>query len=93
MSKYKRIACSYYDVFESYATQKTLLKITYSDKQGLRQELISKIKTLASTAIPIVNTIPAIPGRVKVAPIVPNRDIIIKRLAIREIFAINPKEP
>lgn len=46
MSKYKRIACSYYDVFESYATQKTLLKITYSDKQGLRQELISKIKTL-----------------------------------------------
>ena len=29
--------------------------------------ILEKIKTLASTAIPTVSTIPAIPGRVKVA--------------------------
>ena len=32
----------------------------------------SKIKTFASTAIPIVNTIPAIPGSVNVAPMALN---------------------
>ena len=51
----------------------------------------SKIKILASTAMPIVNTMPAMPGSVKVAPIVPNIDIIKNKLAIREIFAKNPK--
>ena len=30
--------------------------------------ILSKIRTLASTDIPIVNTIPAIPGKVKTAP-------------------------
>ena len=32
----------------------------------------SKISTLASTAIPIVSTIPAIPGKVSTAPILDN---------------------
>ena len=47
----------------------------------LSSQIRSKMRTLASTAIPVVNTIPAIPGKVKVAP-------IIERLAtIKMIFA------
>ncbi len=53
----------------------------------------SNIKTLASTAIPIVKTIPAIPGRVNVAPIIDNKDIIIKRLAIKAMLAMIPTKP
>ena len=53
----------------------------------------SKISTLASTAIPIVKTIPAIPGNVRVAPIVPYNETIINKLAISEILAIIPNEP
>ena len=49
--------------------------------------ILSKTTTFASPAIPIVKTIPAIPGNVKVDPIVPNKEIIIKRLAIREILS------
>ena len=55
--------------------------------------ILSKIKTLASTAIPMVKTIPAIPGSVKVAPIVPNKATIINKLAMSEILAITPKDP
>ena len=44
--------------------------------------ILSKIKTLASTAIPIVKTIPAIPGRVNVAPIVVNTAIILSLIHI-----------
>ena len=40
---------------------------------------------MASTAIPIVNTIPAIPGNVNVAPIVPNNEIIINKFTINEV--------
>ena len=42
--------------------------------------ILSNIKTFASTAIPIVKTMPAIPGKVNVAPIVPNNEIMIKIL-------------
>jgi len=35
---------------------------------AISSRIREKISTLASTAIPIVNTIPAIPGRVRVAP-------------------------
>ncbi|MNP69574.1 hypothetical protein D3C76_1656900 [compost metagenome] len=50
-----------------------------------------KISTLASTAIPMVNTIPAIPGRVRVAP---SNDISASSstmLPARAIVAITPK--
>ena len=53
--------------------------------------ILENIKTLASTAMPTVKTIPAIPGSVKEAP---RRDItpVIKmRLIIKEIFAAIPK--
>ena len=53
----------------------------------------SKIKTFASTAIPIVKTIPAIPGNVRVAPIAPNSASIMNKLAISEILAIKPNDP
>ena len=55
--------------------------------------ILSKIRTLASTAIPIVKTIPAIPGNVNVAPIVPNKEIIIKRFTINETLARAPNTP
>tara|TARA_B100000700_G_C14338034_1_gene531343 strand:+ start:62 stop:523 length:462 start_codon:yes stop_codon:yes gene_type:complete len=66
---------------------KVLLLFLYSSL------ILSKIKTFASTAIPIVKTIPAIPGNVNVAPIVPNKDIIINRFAISEILANKPNKP
>ena len=43
--------------------------------------------------IPIVKSIPAIPGRVKVAPKVPSSETIINKLAMSEILAIKLKEP
>ena len=55
--------------------------------------ILSKTKTLASTAMPIVKTIPAIPGSVRVAPINPREEIIINKLAIKAIFAIRPNVP
>jgi len=55
--------------------------------------ILSKIRTFASTAIPIVNTIPAIPGNVNVAPIVPNNEIIINKFTINETLARAPKVP
>ena len=39
--------------------------------------ILSNISTLASTAIPIVKAIPAIPGKVKVAPITPRHAKIV----------------
>ena len=38
--------------------------------------ILSKISTLASTAIPMVNRTPAIPGKVNVTPISPNKNNI-----------------
>ena len=55
--------------------------------------ILSKISTLASTAIPIVKTMPAIPGNVRVAPIVPNKETIMNKLAISEKLAIIPNDP
>ena len=55
--------------------------------------ILSNIKTLASTAIPIVKTMPAIPGNVNVAPIVPNKEINKNTFAIKDIFAKIPKTP
>ncbi|MNO06040.1 hypothetical protein D3C81_2276500 [compost metagenome] len=51
-----------------------------------------KISTLASTAIPMVRTIPAIPGRVSVAP---SRDISASSMTMlpaRAMVAIRPKK-
>ena len=55
--------------------------------------ILSKTKTLASTAIPIVSTMPAIPGNVSVAPMVPNNDTIINKLAIKDKLASKPNTP
>ena len=60
---------------------------------NLSSLILSKIRTLASTAIPMVRTIPAIPGRVKVAPIKDNSEIIINKLTIKAMFATIPKKP
>ena len=52
--------------------------------------ILSKIRTLASTAIPIVRTIPAIPGKVKAEPINANKEITIAMLTIKAKMAITP---
>ncbi len=49
--------------------------------------------TPTPTAIPIVNTIPAIPGRVKVAPIIPNKAMMMNKFIISDILAKMPKMP
>ena len=55
--------------------------------------ILSNIKTLASTAIPIVKTIPAIPGNVKVAWIKVKIAYKINKLNINAIFAKTPNVP
>ena len=55
--------------------------------------ILSKINTLASTAIPIVRTIPAIPGRVNVAWIIVKTDIKKTIFIINETFANKPYIP
>ena len=50
----------------------------------------SKIRTLASTAIPIVRTIPAIPGNVRTALREARTPSIRKMFPNRAISAINP---
>ena len=52
--------------------------------------ILSKIRTLASTAMPIVNAIPASPGKVNVASNIPNNEIINKTFIISDIFAATP---
>ena len=63
--------------------------------RGFSVRLISsrirwKIKTFASTAIPIVSTIPAIPGKVSVAPKTPRTEIINNTLKINAAAAKTP---
>ena len=53
--------------------------------------ILENIKTFASTAIPTVKTIPAIPGSVKEAPNIDITPVINIRLMINDILAINPK--
>jgi len=55
--------------------------------------ILSKIKTFASTAIPIVNTIPAIPGKVRVACNRLNNAKIKIILQNNAILAKTPKTP
>ena len=52
----------------------------------------SNISTLASTAIPMVNTIPAIPGKVSAEPINDMMAKIIIKLKINAILAIKPNK-
>ena len=54
--------------------------------------ILSNINTFASTAIPTVKIIPAIPGRVSVASKRVRKPINIKRLDINEILATRPKK-
>ena len=94
----KRTAAINVVTFASNIVEIALLNPSFIASNGLEffdnsSFILSKIKTLASTAMPIVKTIPAIPGRVNVAPIVPNKDIIIKILIINEKLAMNPKVP
>ena len=52
--------------------------------------ILSKIKTLASTAMPTVKIIPAIPGKVNVASKIVNTPTNINKFAIKAVLAINP---
>ena len=52
--------------------------------------ILSKMRTLASTAIPTVKIIPAIPGRVKVASNKVNIPTNIVKFTIRATLAIKP---
>lgn len=55
--------------------------------------ILSKINTFASTAIPMVRIIPAMPGRVKVAPIKLNAPSIRNRL-VKTVTVVNtPNRP
>ena len=53
--------------------------------------ILSKIKTFASTAIPTVKIIPAIPGRVSVASKMVKMPININKLEIKATLATKPK--
>ena len=53
--------------------------------------ILSKIKTFASTAIPTVKIIPAIPGRVKVASKRVRTPKRINKFIINVTFVIKPK--
>ena len=55
--------------------------------------ILSKIRTLASTDIPIVRTIPAIPGRVKTAPRPDKNPNINTILSTKAMSAYNPALP
>ena len=55
--------------------------------------ILSKINTLASTDIPIVNTIPAIPGKVKTAPKPASIPKINKIFNTKAMFAKIPDDP
>ena len=48
------------------------------------------MSTLASTAMPMVNTMPAMPGRVNAAPRDANAPIKKKRLAIKATLDTKP---
>ena len=52
--------------------------------------ILEKIRTFASTAIPTVKTIPAIPGNVSVAPSNDIIPVIRTRLEASATFAANP---
>ena len=52
--------------------------------------ILSKIRTLASTAMPIVSTIPAIPGSVRVALKAARAPMIIMIFIMRARFAMKP---
>ena len=65
-----------------------LIKVEQKEKNN---KLIPKIKTLASTAIPTVNIIPAIPGNVSVASKIVSTPININKFAIKAVLAISPK--
>ena len=54
-------------------------------------EILAKIRTLASTAIPTVKTIPAIPGKVRVAPTIDITAVTKTKLVISAKFAESPK--
>ena len=53
--------------------------------------ILSKIKTFASTAIPTVKIIPAIPGKVRVASKIVKIPRRRKRLIISAVSAITPR--
>ena len=52
--------------------------------------ILSKIKTFASTAIPTVNIIPAMPGKVRVASKIVKTPIKRNKFIIKAMFVINP---
>ena len=54
--------------------------------------ILSKIKTFASTAIPTVKIIPAIPGKVSVASKIVKTPSSINKFDINDIFAIKPNK-
>ena len=82
-----------------FASRTVILALAYPlskaciiDFSVLSSSLIrSKINTLASTAMPTVKIIPAIPGNVNVASRIVRIPININRFAINAILAINPK--
>ena len=55
--------------------------------------ILSKMRTLASTAIPTVKAIPAIPGRVKVASSNTNQETRNNMFIINTEFAMNATFP
>ena len=76
--KYKNIAAASVVKLASTIVAVACLNPAFTDDTIFRPRLSSsrirsKISTLASTAIPIVSTIPAIPGKVSVAPNVDKR--------------------
>ena len=81
--------------FASRIVRKAFPKPSCIAALGFSVRLISslmrwKINTFASTAMPMVNTIPAMPGKVNVAPKAPRTDIIKITLKISATAAKTP---
>ena len=70
-----------------------LMAVSVSAPEACSSRTRSKIKMLASTAVPIVNTIPAIPARVRTAPNEAKEPKMKTTLAMSAIFAAIPALP
>ena len=82
-----------------FASRTVILAFEYPESKACIEDfsvfnsslILSNIKTFASTAIPTVKIIPAIPGKVKVASKIVNIPTNIKRFNIKAMFVMIPK--
>ena len=94
----RMIAISKCDTFASIIEGRALRKpvlmaVSVSEPKACSSRTRSKIRMLASTAVPMVSTIPAIPARVSTAPKEASEPKIRTTLTISAILAACPALP